>query len=63
MSSSSQLRVTADDRGPLLALASWLTLAFMCMATFTKVGTKLARIGNIQMDDIYMLIAMVCLLR
>lgn len=55
----SQVTVTADNRGPLINLANWLTLAVVCLAAFTKVGTKVGRIGTIQKDDVYMLAAMV----
>ena len=57
--SSSQVRVTANDRGPIINLANWITLVVMCLSSFVKVGTKYRKIGTLQKDDFYMLAAMV----
>ena len=54
-----QVSVTADNRGPLVNLGSWITLVVMCLAALTKTGTKLRKIGKLQRDDILMLAAMV----
>lgn len=55
----SQIRITADDRGPLVNLANWVTLVVACLATLTKIATKLRKIRNLQGDDYIMLAAMV----
>lgn len=54
-----QVLVTADNRGPLINFATWLTLVVMCLATFTKIGSKLRKIGRLQGDDFLMFAAMV----
>lgn len=54
-----QVLVTPDNRGPLINLATWLTLVVMCLATFTKIGSKLRKIGRLQGDDLLMFAAMV----
>jgi len=56
--STPQLELAAGDRGPLVVFASWLTMALMCLATFTKIATKLSRLGVFQIDDGYMTAAM-----
>lgn len=56
----SQIRITADDRGPLVNLANWITLVVACLATLTKIATKMRKIRNLQGDDYIMLAAMVC---
>lgn len=56
---SSQVRITADDRGPLVNLANWITLVVACLATLTKIVTKIRKIRNLQGDDYIMLAAMV----
>lgn len=56
---SNQVLVTPDNRGPLINLATWLTLVVMCLATFTKIGSKLRKIGRLQGDDFLMFAAMV----
>lgn len=55
----SQIRITADDRGPLVNLANWVTLVVACLATLTKIATKLRKIRRLQGDDYIMLAAMV----
>ena len=57
----SQIRITADDRGPLVNLANWITLVVACLATITKIATKMRKIRNLQGDDYIMLAAMVCM--
>ena len=54
-----QVLVTPNNRGPLINLATWLTLVVMCLATFTKIGSKLRKIGRLQGDDFLMFAAMV----
>lgn len=54
-----QILVTPNNRGPLINLATWLTLVVMCLATFTKIGSKLRKIGRLQGDDFLMFAAMV----
>lgn len=54
-----QVRITSDDRGPLVNLASWITLVVVCLATLTKIATKLRKIGRPQGDDFMMFAAMV----
>ena len=54
-----QVRITSDNRGPLVNLANWITLVVVCLATLTKIGTKLRRIGRPEGDDFIMFAAMV----
>lgn len=56
----SQTRITAEDRGPLVNLANWITLVVACLATLTKIATKLRKIRTLQGDDFIMFAAMVC---
>ncbi|MCJ1426539.1 hypothetical protein MMC29_004442 [Sticta canariensis] len=53
-----QVRVTSDNRGPLVNLANWITLVVGCLATLTKIVTKLRTIGRPQGDDFIMFAAM-----
>lgn len=54
-----QVLVTPDNRGPLVNMATWLTLVVTCLATFTKIGSKLRKTGSLQGDDFFMFAAMV----
>lgn len=53
------LAVTADNRGPLVNIATWLTLVAMVIMTLTKVATKWTMAGRFQADDGLMVAAMV----
>lgn len=56
----SKIRITAEDRGPLVNLANWITLVVACLATFTKIATKLRKMRSLQGDDFIMFAAMTC---
>ena len=45
------LAITADNRGPLVSIATWLTLVAMIIITLTKVATKWTMAGRFQADD------------
>ena len=51
--------VTANNRGPLVNIVAWVTLIAICLSTSIKVGIKYARLRGVEMDDAYMLGAMV----
>ncbi|MCJ1462539.1 hypothetical protein MMC07_001141 [Pseudocyphellaria aurata] len=53
-----QVRITPDNRGPLVNLANWITLVVVCLATLTKIATKLQKTGRPQGDDFIMFAAM-----
>lgn len=57
-----QVLVTPENRGPLINLGTWLTLVVMCLATFTKIGSKIRKIGRLQGDDFAMFAAMVTII-
>ena len=59
MSSTSVVTITADNRGPIVNLASWILLTVMCLAAITKVSSKWLLINNLQPDDWYMITGMV----
>lgn len=54
-----QVRITSDNRGPLVNIANWITLVVVCLATLTKIATKPRKIGRPQGDDFIMFAAMV----
>lgn len=54
-----QAALTASDRGPIMNVVAWVSLLAACLATFIKVGIKFARIHNIELDDVYILSAIV----
>ena len=53
--------LTAENRGPIVNIVAWVSLIAACLATFIKVGTKYWRKHGLQLDDVYMLCAMVSL--
>ena len=53
------IAITADNRGPLVNIATWITLVAMVIMTLTKVATKWAMAGRLQADDGLMVAAMV----
>ena len=63
--SSAGARITNENRGPAVNLASWLSLVTMCLITLLKVFSKLSRLSstfrirNLQADDYAILSAMV----
>ena len=48
-----------DNRGPLVNVAMWITLAPTCIATLVKLYTKWAVIQGLQTDDFLILFALV----
>jgi len=55
----SEVLIGDNNRGPLINITTWIALVAMVLATFVKVGTKLAKIQRLQQDDYYFLAAMV----
>ena len=59
------LKIDHDDEGPAVNLAVWISLVTMGLVVLVKVLSKLIRvqkarrIGNLQLDDIFILAAMV----
>ena len=51
---------TASNRGPLLNIATWLVLVLMCIPALAKLGAKWGLIRNLQYDDAFTILAMVC---
>ena len=51
------LAITADNRGPLVNIATWLTLVAMIIITLTKLATKWTMAGRFQADDGLMIAA------
>ena len=52
-------QVDSNHRGPLINIATWITLVAMIIFSFSKVATKWALIPRLQADDIFMIIATV----
>ena len=52
-------QVDSIHRGPLINIATWITLVAMIIFSFSKVVTKWALIRRLQGDDIFMIIATV----
>ncbi|MCJ1325811.1 hypothetical protein MMC10_002474 [Thelotrema lepadinum] len=52
------LSITADNRGPLVNIATWITLVAMVLMALTKIATKWVMIGRFQADDGLMFVAM-----
>ena len=48
-----------ENRGPIINIVALVAFIGVCLATFVKLGIKYVRLRNLQMDDIYMLAAMV----
>ena len=57
---SSRVTVSAQNRGPLINIVSWILLVIMCLATLVKVYGKWSTRHTLQYDDIYLTAAMVC---
>ena len=57
--SAQHTELAAGDRGPNVNIVAWVSLIGACLATFNKVITKYWRTHGLQMDDVYMLCAMV----
>jgi hypothetical protein len=51
--------ITANNRGPLVNITTWITLVAMCLATGVKVISKRVMVRKFQRDDYYILAAMV----
>lgn len=49
---SSQVQITAEDRGPLVDVVAWVAMTFMCLAVLTKLGTKLSIVHRLELDDL-----------
>ena len=54
--------VTASDRGPLLNLASWITMVSVSLFVGVKVYTKWTMARKVQFDDVFVILATVTLL-
>ena len=53
--------ISADNRGPWIIIVTWVLGVIMCLASFTKVLNKRVSSHETQHDDIYVIIATVCL--
>lgn len=51
--------IDANNRGPLINIGIWLSLVTACIAVATKVWIKLASLRRLQLDDAYILLALV----
>ncbi len=51
--------ILGNSSGAVINITTWIGLVAMGLATFVKVGTKLANIQRLQRDDCYFLAAMV----
>ncbi|KAF2236778.1 hypothetical protein EV356DRAFT_574700 [Viridothelium virens] len=49
----------ADHRGPLINLATWITLVAAILLAITKLGTKYYLAKRLQRDDVFMALALV----
>ena len=58
--SSTGITITAQNRGPVINLLSWILMVVMCLATFVKVYSKWSIMRTLQADDYYLTAAMVC---
>lgn len=56
---SGKLRITAENRGPLINIATWILLVVMSLTTLVKIFSKWFMVHRLQYDDIYMFVAMV----
>ena len=50
----------ADNRGPLLNIASWFTTVMMCVSVGVKLYTRLAITRTLHVDDLLTVFTMVC---
>ena len=53
--------ISPDNRGPWIIIVTWILGVVMCLSSFTKVLSKRVRSQETQHDDIYVMIATVCL--
>ena len=51
--------LTAGNRGPIINIVALVAFIGVCLTTLVKLGAKYVRVRNLQLDDIYMLAAMV----
>ncbi|MCJ1426815.1 hypothetical protein MMC29_004718 [Sticta canariensis] len=56
---SGKVMITAENRGPLINMPSWILLVVMCLTTLVKITSKWLMVHRFQYDDIYMFAAMV----
>lgn len=52
-------RIDSKHRGPLINVATWISLVTMIIFSFSKVATKWTMVRKLQADDIFMIIAAV----
>jgi hypothetical protein len=48
-------RITENDRGPLINIATWICMVMMIFSVGVKVISKYAMVRKFQRDDFYML--------
>jgi hypothetical protein len=56
---SNQILITANNRGPSINLATWITLCAMVLSVLTKIASKFQKLGRVKTDDYIMASAMV----
>ncbi|KAI9852696.1 MAG: hypothetical protein M1838_005891 [Thelocarpon superellum] len=54
-----KVEVTANDRGPLVNTASWISMIIMCLAVLTRLGSKYIITRGFGRDDLFITAAMV----
>ena len=59
--SSGHVVISATNRGPLISFVTWVLLVVMCLAVVTKVYAKIRKIKSVQLDDLFVVAAMVSL--
>lgn len=52
-------QLDATHRGPIVDITSWVTLVTMILITSIKVVTKWKKLRKLQLDDAFMIFAMV----
>ena len=57
---SNGITITAQNRGPVINILSWILMVVMCLATLVKVYSKWSIMRTLQADDYYLAAAMVC---
>lgn len=56
---SGKVVITAENRGPLINIPTWILLVVMCITALVKIFSKWFMVHRLQYDDFYMIAAMV----
>lgn len=59
---AAQVRVTADDHGPILAIVTWFMMVVLIVAVLMRLAIRIAKTRSLASDDWVIAVAMVRIL-